>query len=287
MSHTVPFWKAQSIGNDFVLVHSEDAPDDVAWELLARSACDRKFGVGADGLLVLSRDLVLRMFNPDGTEDFCGNGLRCAAMHARRLGWAGETFTMQHLGHSILLRARADGQIETDLEPASYDPLCVPTTQAGPIMDQRIEVGSRSWLISTLSTGTAHTIIPVVTLPDDSEFVAASQAIEHHAWFPERTSVMWVVQENDDELRMRVWERGVGETMGCGTGSTAAVIDHMRRRGRGGTVAVHNPGGTLWVKAEAWDAPITVIGRAEEVFRGSFHEDFVRVLRLPQASGAC
>ena len=156
----IPFWKLQSIGNDFPLVHLADlrallsagardraesarppaaecfvAPDAGATDLdgllarLAVAMADRRFGVGGDGLLAaeaLGEGRVgLRMFNPDGTEDFCGNGLRCAAVHAHRRGWVGEAFVVEHLGREVAVRL-GDGRVTTDLGGATYAPAEVP-----------------------------------------------------------------------------------------------------------------------------------------------------------------
>ena len=87
--------------------------------------------------------------------------------------------------------------------------------------------------------------------------------------FPERTSIIWSVRE-DEALRIRIWERGVGETLGCGTGSSAAAVDWMRRRGFGGKIEVKNPGGSVWVHAEAWNREITLSGNATVIFQGEW-----------------
>ena len=296
----LPFWKFQSIGNDFPLVHLADlrdllargaaeralvqddhaaecfvAPDAGATDLdgllmrLAVAMADRRLGVGGDGLLAAERmgedRVLLRMFNPDGTEDFCGNGLRCAAVHAHRMGWVGESFEIEHLGRVVPVRL-GGGEVTTRLGGATYDPLRVPVK--GPEIFRAPLPGGR--IGSALSTGTTHTILPVDELPDDATFLRESPALETAEIFPDRTSVIWTHALAPDHLRLRIWERGVGETQGCGTGSTAAAVDHLRALGRGGRVRVDNPGGTLFV---AWDDKANeteVEGMAELAYTGEY-----------------
>ena len=300
MTVRIPFWKLQSIGNDFPLVHLDDLgallervaretreaspppeaecfvlPDAAATDLdgllarLAVAMADRRFGVGGDGLLAAAKTgegrVRLRMFNPDGTEDFCGNGLRVAAVHARAQGWVGETFTIDHLGRAVPVEI-GGGEVETRLGGASYLPADVPLR--GPELFRAALPGGR--IGSSLTTGSTHTVVWVDELPEDEAFFAESPALENHGTFPDRTSVMWTRLVGPDHLRLRIWERGVGETQGCGTGSTAAAVDYLRGEGRAGRVRVDNPGGTIHV---SWDpaANVTEVeGTAEYVYSGEY-----------------
>lgn len=272
---STPFWKVESIGNDFVMVDAGAAPKDLP--AFAVEVSNRHFGVGSDGLLVIRRGdpIELRMFNPDGSEDFCGNGLRCAMLHAVREGWADPShIEIRHGGQIIQGREvgageSREGVFECSFEPASYAPADVPTTASTEIFDVDLGAfGGRLVRGSALSTGSTHTILPVPSRPEDEEFEVVSRALETAGLFPERTSVIWVVETAPDVLSLRIWERGAGETMGCGTGSSAAALDYLRRRGRGGTVEVRNPGGSVWVEAEGWDEAPTVRGRARRIFPG-------------------
>jgi diaminopimelate epimerase len=123
---------------------------------------------------------------------------------------------------------------------------------------------------SALTTGSTHVIIKTAALPDDDSFRSISATIEHAPSFPERTSVIWVKVDQPGFLSVRIWERGAGETMGCGTGSAAAAADYMRRSGRAGKVIVKNPGGILTVSAERWDSALTIEGTASQVFEGFY-----------------
>lgn len=274
------FWKVQSIGNDFPLIHLDEFPSNgnLDFELarLAGVICDRRFAVGGDGLLAVAKEddaIRLRMFNPDGSEDFCGNGLRCAALHVSQQGWVGSEFTIRHLGQEVPVRIQG-GHVITTLPPATYDPDRIPMN--GPeLFDATVWSGMDggtplSLSGSVLSTGTAHTIIPTFALPDDDSFRSVSAKIEVDPRFPLRTSVMWSKELSENVLQLRVWERAVGETLGCGSGSSAAAVDYVRRKGRGGVVEVRNPGGSLIVRLKHWDDPIEVEGIAAEVYRAAF-----------------
>ncbi len=124
---------------------------------------------------------------------------------------------------------------------------------------------------SALTTGSTHVVIPTAALPDDDSFRSVSPKIENDPQFPQRTSVIWSQEIEPMRLRLRIWERGVGETQGCGTGSAAAAVDYLRRKGKGGAVEVENPGGTLRVSMPSWDGPIEVEGVAEAVYSGEYH----------------
>lgn len=298
----IPFWKLQSIGNDFPLIHISDVerflaqseaeraqvepradsecfvePDAGATDVdgmlmrLAIAMADRRFGIGGDGLLAakpLSHNRVLlRMFNPDGTEDFCGNGLRCAAVHAHAHGWVGESFTIDHLGREVPVTL-GNAEVRTVLGGATYEPAQVPLRPGSGECFRCPLPGGRFG--SVLSTGTTHTIVWVDELPNDEAFFAESPKLEIDPLFPERTSVMWTRVVAPDHLQMRIWERGVGETQGCGTGSTAAAVDYLRGENRASRVRVDNPGGTVYV---AWDPDTNVTaieGTAELVYHGEY-----------------
>lgn len=257
------FWKVQSVGNDFVLVHDQPAHD---WPALALQVSRRRYGIGSDGLLVVGQDqgdLTLRMFNPDGTEDFCGNGLRCAAWHARRRGWVGKSFNIRHLGKVVPVTVQGT-RVRTVIGAATLDPKAIPVKSASPMVQQA--VGGVEG--TAISTGSAHFIVFVDRLPEDKQFLDVSPRIEHDPLFPERVSVIWTQVVDDSTLAVRIWERGAGETLGCGTGASAAVAECFRRRGYAGQVTVRSKGGDLTVEADAWDGPLTIESEAQELFEG-------------------
>jgi len=265
-----PFTKMQGLGNDFVVVEGEDED----WSALAPALCDRRSGVGADGVLVAlasgTADLRMRMFNPDGTEDECGNGVRCVALYARLRGLVpADVFRLETISgvktvtvqedpliatpgeaqrpQGAMLRGDSDGLsslVTADLGQARLEPAAIPAMFSGPTaLGAELEVGGELLEVHSLSTGTAHTII--FEMPDEERFQRLSPLLEHHPTYPERTSVMWTEIVGPDHVRVRIWERAVGETLACGTGAGAvAVASHLSGR-TGRRVSVTSPGGTL------------------------------------------
>ncbi|MCH8274302.1 MAG: diaminopimelate epimerase [Armatimonadetes bacterium] len=266
----LPFHKYVSLGNDFVLIGESDVPGGGLDEL-ARKLCDQRLGVGSDGLLVFYTDddrARMRMFNPDGTEDFCGNGLRCAALHARRQGHTGDSITILHGGSEIHITFAVGGWIDVLLPAPSFEPKLVPLADGvGELFDREVAVEGRKVRLCALSTGTTHTVVLRDGPPSDEEFAEVSAALENHAWFPERTSVIWAWDEGPKKIRIRIWERGVGETLGCGTGSAAAAACRFRKNPNLLALEVINPGGEAAVARGAVGG-ILVSARARHVFSG-------------------
>lgn len=271
----LPFWKVEAIGNDFPLFHLEDVAHLNLSELAIR-ASDRRFGIGGDGILVVSTEaspsLSMRMFNPDGSEDFCGNGLRCAAGHLHAHGYVGDEFAIQHLDTLVPISIHGK-QISTELGVASYSPDEIPAKFANNpevTFDRTIlNWNGKPVIGSSLTTGSTHLVIPG-PIPTEEEFLTVSPILEVLPEFPERTSVIWAEEAGTDRLRIRIWERGVGETLGCGTGSTAAAVDWVRRRGYGGKIAVENRGGTIEVTVRDLHSRLKVTGDFKETYSGEF-----------------
>lgn len=277
------FWKVQSIGNDFPLISMPDvraissgASDDFMLTSLSIQMSDRRFGVGGDGLLAYEWEgdaVRLRMFNPDGTEDFCGNGLRCVAWHVH-LAQGATRFMIKHLDREVPVWIE-DGRVFTKIGVASYNPDHVPTASMGELYNATVWNGMDAGMPmnlfgSALTTGSSHVVISTYALPDDDSFKSVSPKIEVDPMYPQRTSVIWRREIEPMKVEIRIWERGVGETQGCGTGSSAAAADYLRGKGKGGRVEVQNPGGTIFISMDRWDAPITVEGTAEQVYEGHF-----------------
>lgn len=267
------FWKAQTVGNDFVLLHGEDVRTQGLEDALPEVAvqlCSRHFGIGSDGLLVVhaeGSELHLRMFNPDGTEDFCGNGLRCAGLHAHRHGWVPSEFRIEHYGRLVSAVVLPDGSVKTAIGPAVYEPEEVPLDVArhpGSMVDEPLH----GYLGTALNAGSTHFVTFVPELPNDDEFERAGRLIENDPLFPARTSVIFVKEVGVRLLQIRIWERGVGETLGCGTGSSSAAAEWMRKHARSGEVEVQNPGGVLIVSADTVGGSLVTQSKPVETFAG-------------------
>lgn len=277
-TQTIRFTKMQGVGNDFIVVDARTSrPLD--WAALAREVCDRRFGIGADGLLVIETshiaDVAMRMYNPDGTPDICGNGLRCVARYVleRRSDSASalRIATLAGVRQTELHRTPSgECRVTVDMGKPRFDPTDIPMRVQGPtVVDYPLEVDGETFPVTVLSTGTAHAILFVEELPDDGTFFRISPRIEHHYAFPERTSLMWTRVENSSRLRLRIWERAAGETWGCGTGACAAAVAAILHAFVRGPVTVASRGGELvidWKEGKT----IRMSGPAEYVFEGVY-----------------
>lgn len=277
---SIPVVKLEAVGNDFLLVEEQFAQDVNSWNDFALRICNRPFGIGSDGLLVIGNSVYaafrMRMFNPDGTEDFCGNGLRSAARYAFEKGYVNETsFAIEALGGvtvpaEIGLNESGLQSVTITLPPPKFHPSELPAlSNAEELTAYPLNVEGRVWEINAVNTGTTHTVIFVDVLPDDEVFQTYSPKIEHHFLFPERTSVMWCVVDTRDRIRVRIWERGAGETYGCGTGASAVTVAARRADKVDEQVNVMSKGGTLKVR---WDAeePIRLSGPVNIQMEGTY-----------------
>ena len=270
----LPFTKMQSVGNDFVLVQLSDLKQ-IGWadrlSDLARALCHRRTSIGSDGLLVLDLQgdrLVLRMFNPDGSEDVCGNGSRCSALYAFRRGWVPASHVIEHGGRAVSATVYDDGRVSTDGGRADFDPGAVPLDTR--LHDTELVEEAVCGVVGTsVNVGSTHFVSFVDSLPDDRAFFAVSPQIEVDPLFPERTSIIYAKIVSESELAIRIWERGAGETLGCGTGASAAAVVAMRRRGFGGEIRVVSKGGETTVSADSWQGELLTTSSPSEVFSGS------------------
>jgi diaminopimelate epimerase len=270
------FHKYQGAGNDFVIVAGDERPE-TDWPALARALCPRHLAVGADGLLVCQQsavaDLRMRMYNPDGTEDMCGNGLRCLALYAVDEGLTAGAFRVETLAgvRAVNVGTAREGaaEIRTEMGRADLRPAAIPMRHPGDrAVDVELEVAGEQVRLTALSTGTAHSVL-FGPRPDDQRFRRLSPALELHPVFPERTSVLWATPLASSHLSLRIWERGVGETLACGTGACAAAVAARLHGLAGDRVLVDSPGGRLVVEVGP-DLDLTLTGPAARVFAGEW-----------------
>jgi diaminopimelate epimerase len=274
----LPFTKMQGVGNDFVVV---DARGGTAadWPAVALNACDRRFGIGADGLLVIDysdrADVRMRMFNPDGTEDFCGNGLRCVARYALDRSHGGKFLlieTMAGVRQATMDTSGGSPLITVEMGEPRFRPEELPMrVDQSPVQDYPLTVGDQTVSVTVISTGTTHSIVFVDELPSDERFFRLSPQIERHPVFPERTSIMWTKVEAPARLRLRIWERGGGETFGCGTGACAAAVAAQTHGRAEEVVTVASKGGELKIRY-CLDEQILMTGPADYSFDGVFSQ---------------
>lgn len=276
------FVKMHGAGNDFVVVDGL-AEDLESLDLveLSRRMCDRHFGIGSDGLILVlpSRTAAfrMRMFNPDGSEaEMCGNGIRCFAKYVYDRGLTLDTsFTVETLAGVKELRLSVEDRrvvrVRVDMGSPSFDPEAVPVkAQAGPdgVARVQLRVGGRRLEGTCLSMGNPHC---VVLVEDIAAFPVEKigPLIEDHRLFPRRTNVPFVQVLARDHLKVRVWERGAGETLACGTGACAAAVACALNGVSGRRAAVELPGGRLEIEWRG-DNRVLLDGPAAEVFTGEF-----------------
>ncbi|MHB1463213.1 MAG: diaminopimelate epimerase [Armatimonadota bacterium] len=270
------FSKMVGTGNDFVVCAAEELAglDTAAFALYA---CNRHYGVGSDGLLVISHgstpdSVFMKMHNPDGTEDICGNGMRCTAAWARQHGLVQTSqLTIETSDGPKKAVIHDDGRVTVDMGVARYDPALVPylAEEAAPL---HVQVGSHELTLYAVSTGSTHAVWFCDELPDDELFYEIGPAVENHPLFPQKTSLMCVKRLNDTDVQVRIWERGACETLGCGTGACAAAVVSMDNGLTGPLVRVRSKGGEAVVERMP-DGTLTLTGEATLVYEGRLAYD--------------
>ncbi len=277
------FAKMQGTGNDFILLEPQGERD---WEALAREMCDRHFGVGADGLmLVLSSqgaDVRMRLFNADGSEaEVSGNGVRCLVKYAVERGLAKPRdgrITVE--ATSGVLKAevfeesgRVTG-VRLSMGPPRFAPAEVPVNVEAPppLLDVPLEVEGQRLRLTCLSMGNPHAVLFYAQPIERYALAEMGPQVEHHPLFPQRVNFGVARVLGRERMDVRVWERGVGETLACGSGSCAAMVAARLHNLVEDRVDIRQPGGTLTVQ---WDGrgEVYLTGPAELVFEGEWPGD--------------
>lgn len=272
---TLQFTKVEAIGNNFVLIDALNMPE-LDWPRLAVRMCAHHFGIGSDGLLVLlpslEVDFRLRMFNPDGTEDACGNGLRCGAVYVRSAGLSIEQDIMFETKDGFhQAQMVSDDTVRVNMGRPSLRAADIPANlDVDEVIDYPLDVGGVTYDIIAVSVNTPHVVICAPLESFWTTIPEASAAIENHRVFPERVSVTWCSQISSESLRIRTWERGVGPTLGCGTGACAALVAVNLKGLAGEHARVSSPGGTLEIE---WPGrgDLFMSGPARIVYVGEIH----------------
>jgi diaminopimelate epimerase len=269
------FTKMHGLGNDFIVV---DKRSSALMKLsqLSKKLCDRRFGIGADQLLLLQKsrraDFKMRIFNADGSEvEMCGNGIRCLAKYIWDKKLTGrrqnqKTITVETPA-GIIIPKKSGTLIEVDMGEPVLEGRKIPVTIKGTIINHTLKIKKDTFKMTCVSMGNPHTVIivkNVSSVPLDSW----GPMIENHKLFPEKTNVEFVQIMNSKSIKMRVWERGAGETLACGTGASAAgvasVLLGLTRR----SVHVRLPGGKLLIEWNSEDNHVYMTGPAEKVYEG-------------------
>ncbi len=279
------FTKMHGIGNDFVMVNCLGADGiNLLAECRSRAArlCDRKFGVGGDGVIALlpgeAAPFAMRMFNPDGTEsEMCGNGIRCFAKFLFDRGLTqGQDEIAVETGAGLLhlqITPGPDGKAATvrvDMGEPVLTPSQIPTVLSeteSPVVNVPLTLADRTLYVTTVSMGNPHAVVFVDNVKN-YPLEIFGPLVEHHPAFPRRTNTEFIQVVSDREILFRVWERGAGATLACGTGACAAVVACVLNGKTGRQVLVHLPGGDLDIEWSEADNHVYMTGAAAEVFRG-------------------
>ncbi|THF63085.1 diaminopimelate epimerase [Pseudothauera nasutitermitis] len=270
------FTKMHGLGNDFVVLDATRAPVDLSAERVRRIA-DRHFGVGCDQLLVVEPasqsgvDFRYRIFNADGGEvEQCGNGARCFVRFVHEKGLtAKREIRVETRAGIIVPRLEDDGQVTVDMGVPVLEPARVPFVSDSDAVVQPLQVGDATVAITAVSMGNPHAV-QVVADVDDAPVTGQGPLIERHERFPARVNAGFMQVVAPTHIRLRVYERGAGETLACGTGACAAVVAGILRGLLDSPVRVDTRGGSLSI---AWDGPGTPVrmtGPAVTVFEGEF-----------------
>ena len=273
---TLRFTKMQGLGNDFVVVDATKQPFTLT-ERQIRLLADRRFGVGCDQVLVVERpsasnvDFRYRIFNADGGEvEQCGNGARCFVVFVRdqRLT-AKREIRVETAAGIIVPKLLEDGEVVVDMGVPRFDPAAVPFIGGRGEPMEPLDVDGQVIGVSVLSMGNPHAV-QIVDDVDTAPVATQGPLIERHPRFPNRVNAGYMQIVDRATIRLRVWERGVGETLACGTGACAAVVAGIRRKLLDGHVRVVTRGGPLTIEWKGDERPVSMKGAATKVFDGEW-----------------
>lgn len=267
----ISFTKMQGCGNDFVVLDflRDEIPDLGA---LAKRLCDRRFGIGADQLLTVrpskTADFKMGIYNADGSEvEMCGNGIRCFAkyLHDRGLTKKRELEVETPAG---IIRPRLVGDlVEVDMGEPILEGRKIPVMADGRILDYPLEIDGTTYRVSCVSMGNPHCVLYLDRIRE-LELQKIGPSFEHHPFFPKRVNTEFVELVSSREVKMRVWERGAGETLACGTGACAVAVAGALTGRTERKLLVHLLGGDLQIEWRE-DNRVYMTGGAQEVFQGT------------------
>jgi len=287
------FVKMHGAGNDFVMVDARVIADH-DWPKLAEQMCDRHFGIGADGLILVlpstAADLRMRMFNPDGSEaEMCGNGIRCFTKLAleEQMAPAGAKAFSAETGAGILQLQPvwSDGgvsAVRVNMGPPIFEPERIPVAmkngEAKPdargrvwVERHHLDANGRSFDVACVSMGNPHAIWFIDTDPADIPLESLGPAVEHHPFFPKRVNFHVAQVLDRTHIRMRTWERGAGLTLACGTGACATAVSAHASGRTDAQVEMALPGGHLTIEWPG-DGDVFMTGPAATAYSGEWRE---------------
>ncbi len=273
------FTKMHGLGNDFIIIEAEELnKTDLSQAQLAKKLCDRNFGIGADGLIIVNPldiksdcDINWRILNSDGTEpEMCGNGIRCFAKYVYDKGLVNKKkFSVCTLAGKIVPEILDDGTVKVDMGEPVLEAARIPVKieELDCVIDYPLEINAEELNITAVSMGNPHCI---VFAEGDSAVLARKfgPILEKHDIFPEKTNVEFVKVISNNKIKVDVWERGCGITFACGTGACASVVAAVLNELTENNVEVELPGGRLYIEWLRDLNKIFMTGSAEFVFEG-------------------
>lgn len=268
------FTKMQGAGNDFVVIDGVSAPVSLSANQIKKIA-NRYFGVGCDQLLLVEKtatpnvDFRYRIFNADGGEvEQCGNGARCFVRFVVEKGLTQKhAITVETAGGIIALALQNDGQVTVNMGAPRFAPAEIPFTAASRQATYSLALSSQNIMISAISMGNPHAVT-VVSDVERTHVAELGPQIESHALFPQRVNAGFMQIINPHAIKLRVYERGSGETLACGTGACAAVVSGIQTGALQSPVTVEMRGGKLNIAWLGEGEPVMMTGPAEIVFEG-------------------
>lgn len=269
------FTKMQGLGNDFVVFDAIHQQVQLSPKQL-RHLADRRFGIGCDQILLVEpprsagTEFHYRIFNADGSEvEQCGNGARCFARFVRDQGLSDQdSIRVGTAAGDILLEIQSDRQVRVNMGRPIFEPEQIPFQALAQADRYALEIEGETLQVGAVSMGNPHAVFQVPDV-DQASVARLGPAIEHHPRFPNRVNVGFMQVLDPTHIRLRVWERGAGETLACGTGACAAMVIGRRWGQLGPSVRVSLPGGDLRLEWTDASTPVMMTGPAESVFEGS------------------
>ncbi|MCC5601941.1 diaminopimelate epimerase [Nostoc favosum] len=275
----IEFTKYHGLGNDFILIDNRSSSVPVVTPEQAIKLCDRHFGIGADGVIFAlpgenATDYTMRIFNSDGSEpEMCGNGIRCLAGFLADLEGESrnkDSYRIHTLGGVMIPQILPNSQVKVDMGLPRLLAGEIPTNLAPDkekVISQPLEVAGQTWDVTCVNMGNPHCI----TFVEDVaaiELESIGPKFEHHPVFPQRINTEFIQVVRRDYLKMRVWERGAGITLACGTGACASLVAGVLTGKCDRAATVELPGGPLQIEWSEVDQRVYMTGPAERVFTG-------------------
>ncbi len=273
MQKKLHFIKMQGAGNDCIIIDAmKTKPQNP--QRLARKICNRRFGVGADQLLILSKsrkaDFKMQIFNADGSEaEMCGNGIRCLARYIREAGYTSKKEMAIETLAGIRNVKVSSKVVEVNLGEPRLKGKEIPVHLSGRIINRPLKIDAKDFRITCLSLGNPHCVIFQENL-DNLPLEKYGPLLENYHLFPHRTNVSFVNVLSTADLKVRVWERGVGETLACGTAAAASLVASVLNGFTDRKAKIELPGGKLEVEWNRDDNTVRLTGPAEKVCEGDF-----------------